>query len=92
MAVGRSFLIKKIPYLCWDLKPRRLAYETSALTTVLTRQVRVKGVKVLNNACPIICQLAAGSEFYQLEKSRIPVLSCLTKDYGTLPPGIFTPK
>ena len=49
--------IKKLLHLCWDLNPRLPAYEASALTTILTLQVRLKGVKfVLNKACLIILQ------------------------------------
>ena len=38
--------IKIFPHLCWDLNPRPPAREVSALTTILSRQVRLKGVKV----------------------------------------------
>ena len=38
--------IKIFPQLCWDLNPKLSTHEVSALTTILTLQVTVKGVKV----------------------------------------------
>ena len=57
--------------MCWDLNRQLLDHEASALIIKLTMQVRLKGVKVymLNNACPIIFQVAICTRFRQFGKN-----------------------
>ena len=60
----------KFLHLCWVLNPQPLGYEASALTIILTLQMRLKDLLKfsLNKACSIICKVAICIEFRQFGK------------------------
>ena len=60
----------KSPHLYWDLNPRPLVYEVSALTITLTWQVIVTDVKI-SDPQSMLNHLAVGNEFCQFGKKCV---------------------